>query len=413
MVMAGSTVVAQLISVSFSPIITRIYEPDVYGLFGLFLSIVNIAIPLANLAYPYAIVLPKDRSEFEALLRICFFGVAIFSIIFFFTGFLLKDNTYINNHWPSFQEFYWLLPLVIFPAALYPAYQQSVIRLGGYSALAKVAVLQALVIGVTKVVLGMIEDQKVSSLAFGNFLGFSISCIFLYLIQNRNKPKEKAYNLFFVAKKFRDFPMYRAPNQIINAFSQSVPVLTLAFFSGPAAAGFYTLAASIMSVSSQLIGKSVKDVFYPKISLVIADGGDAFTEIKKTTMFMAIIAAAPLLVFIAFGPFLFSTIFGDSWTKSGQFAQWLGVWLFFSMLNVPSTSAIPALQLQGVHLSYEIASTACRFFSILIGLVFLKSDIKAIMLLSLTGVFLNMLLIGYVFNKAANITVSDGENNGR
>ncbi|MEI8616630.1 oligosaccharide flippase family protein [Pseudoalteromonas sp. B193] len=64
-----------------------------------------------------------------------------------------------------------------------------------------------------------------------------------------------------VALIYRDFPLYRAPQQFINALSQSLPILMLASFFGPASAGFYTLAKTVMAIPSTLVGKAVGDVF--------------------------------------------------------------------------------------------------------------------------------------------------------
>lgn len=69
-----------------------------------------------------------------------------------------------------------------------------------------------------------------------------------------------------LAIKHKHFPIYRAPEVFINAVSQSLPVLMLTNFFGPVSAGFYSIGRSVLSMPSQLIGKSVGDVFYPRIS---------------------------------------------------------------------------------------------------------------------------------------------------
>src|SRR5690606_33907739 len=75
-----------------------------------------------------------------------------------------------------------------------------------------------------------------------------------------------------VARRYRDFPLFRAPQVLVNAASQSLPVVLLAAFFGPATAGFYTLCRTVLGVPSQLIGSSVGDVFYPRIAEAAARG---------------------------------------------------------------------------------------------------------------------------------------------
>src|SRR5699024_7196364 len=74
------------------------------------------------------------------------------------------------------------------------------------------------------------------------------------------------YSIKYLAKKYYDFPVYRAPQVLLNGVSMSLPVLMLTTFFGPVSAGFYTLSRTALSAPTQLIGKAVGDVFYPRIS---------------------------------------------------------------------------------------------------------------------------------------------------
>src|SRR5699024_8319031 len=61
--LASGTAAAQIITVLVSPIITRLYGPEAYGVLGTFTAMANIIIPIAALTYPIAIVLPKKDEE--------------------------------------------------------------------------------------------------------------------------------------------------------------------------------------------------------------------------------------------------------------------------------------------------------------------------------------------------------------
>lgn len=58
-IMISGSVGAQIILLLLSPIITRLYGPEAYGVMGAFNSIINIVIPIAALTYPDTIILPK------------------------------------------------------------------------------------------------------------------------------------------------------------------------------------------------------------------------------------------------------------------------------------------------------------------------------------------------------------------
>ena len=57
--MTGATI-AQAIPIAISPILTRIYTPEDFGIFALFIAITTIFGTIANGRYELAIMLPKN-----------------------------------------------------------------------------------------------------------------------------------------------------------------------------------------------------------------------------------------------------------------------------------------------------------------------------------------------------------------
>jgi hypothetical protein len=99
---------------------------------------------------------------------------------------------------------------------------------------------------------------------------------------------------------------------------------------------------------------------------------------------------------VAFGPWLFSFVFGVEWTAAGQYAPWLAVWLYFEFVSLPSVQAIPFLGLQGQLLAYEVVVITLRAASLAFGALVLQSDLAAIALFSTTGTLVNMWLIVWI-----------------
>src|SRR5699024_8407489 len=82
-IVASGTAGAQVITMLFSPIITRMYGPEVFGLMGTFSAMINIIIPVAALTYPIAIVLPKKHKEAKSIMRLSMLVALIFSLLSF------------------------------------------------------------------------------------------------------------------------------------------------------------------------------------------------------------------------------------------------------------------------------------------------------------------------------------------
>src|SRR5699024_2713804 len=201
------------------------------------------------------------------------------------------------------------------------------------------------------------------------------------------------YSIKKMMKKYSDFPKYRAPEQFLNATSNGLPVLMLAAFFGPASAGFYAIGRTVLSLPTQLIGKSVGDVFYPRISEAFNNREDVTSLIKKSTMALGGMGILPFGLVVAFGPALFSLVFGSSWEVAGEYARWIALWTFFGFMNRPSVRALPVLNAQRFHLFYTIIMLVIRLGVLAIGYYVYSSDIVAIAMFGVSGAILNFGLI--------------------
>jgi len=68
-VVAGGTALAQLVHLASMPVVTRLYGPQAYGVFNLFVSMVVVVSNVATLSYAVAIVLPRRDAVAYWLLK--------------------------------------------------------------------------------------------------------------------------------------------------------------------------------------------------------------------------------------------------------------------------------------------------------------------------------------------------------
>ena len=84
----SGTILANLIAVAIQPLLSRIYSPEEFGTFTIYLSIIGMLAPAGNLKYEGAIVLPESDRKASALLLasvlISFSFSIVWLIIFFF-----------------------------------------------------------------------------------------------------------------------------------------------------------------------------------------------------------------------------------------------------------------------------------------------------------------------------------------
>jgi O-antigen/teichoic acid export membrane protein len=405
MIAVSGTAAAQVITMAFSPIITRLYGPEIYGILGVFMAMVGIISPIAALTYPVAIVLPKDDRDAKLLVRISLYVSGIIALFSALVLILFNKQIVSLFHIELISPFLFLIPLVILFSAFLQVTQQWLIRTKQFRVIAKAAFLNALIINATKAGFGFITPIA-WILVLLSTMGNALHAFMLFLGVNSTldkKPKE-LYNfkaLKQLAKKHIDFPLFRAPQVFINAISQSLPVLLLSSFFGPAAAGFYSIARNVLNIPIGLIGKSVGDVLYPRFTEAIHTGENIKSLLIKSTLALAAVGLVPFGVVVVFGPWLFGFVFGADWVLAGEYARWLSLWLYFMFINRPSVVAIPGLNLQGKYLIYEVSSILLKILALILGFyLFESNDILAIALYSITGVFAYIYLIVWVIKSS-------------
>jgi O-antigen/teichoic acid export membrane protein len=400
---AGGTAAAQAITMAFAPFITRLYGPEAYGIQGVFMSVAGVLATVASLTYPIAIVLPKSDTDAVGLARLSvYIGIAmsfLAAVILFFYG---PEILSLMNA-EEISAFMYLLPVFMLISVVGMVMRQWLIRKKLFTLTAKVTVWQALVMNTAKSGLGLVQPTAVVLIVtntLGALLAAAMMLLGLRKTSANNHCAERIAaprpSIVALARRHRDFPMLRAPQELLNTVSQSIPVVVLAAHFGPASAGFYSIASAVLAVPAMLVGNSVMQAFYPRINEAIHQGEDVKGLIIKATLGLALIGAIPFAIVVVAGPALFGFVFGNEWQLAGVYAQWLSLWLFFQYVNKPAVSAIPALRLQKGLLIYEMFSTGTKVLALYLGYTVFKSDVAAIALFSVVGVAAYVWLIVWV-----------------
>lgn len=396
-IIASGTAGAQVIAMGLSPIITRLYGPETFGVMGSFAAIINIVAPIAALSYPIAIVLPKKDEDAKGIMRLSLIITMILSAVVLLLLILFGKDLIRTFNMSQIGSYIYLIPLVIIFAGSVQVMEQWLIRTKQFSINARATFYQSIITNLSKVIIGFwypIASVLLVITAIANgikaFMMMILSKNSGYVINTDGKSGKTIKEL---ARKYKDFPKYRSPEQLLNAVSNGLPILMLTTFFGPVSAGFYTISRTVLSVPTQLIGKSVGDVFYPRIAEAVINKENLTSLIRKATLALAGVGVIPYGLVIFFGPFLFSFVFGSDWQMAGEYARWIALWLFFGFINRPSVRSLPALSAQRFHLIYTINMLIIRLGALIIAYYAFSNDLIAIAMFGVSGAILNIGLI--------------------
>lgn len=411
---ASGTAGAQALTLLFMPVITRIYGPQAYGVLGTFLSVTMMLIPVAALTYPIAIALPRRDADARGLARLALLLALLMALLM--TAFLLLFGEVLTSRLQMqiIQPYLLLIPFVMFSGAALEICQQWLFRTQRFHITASVAVGHSMLFNSLRTLAGLVQSSALV-LVCSTALQHALHAAMLGLAMRRSAapveaPVQQAGasaegaaeqpGLRALAHRYRDFPLFRAPVMLINAVSQHLPTLVLAAYFGPVAAGFFALCRQAMSVPTNLVGKSVADVYYPRISRAVNDGEPVVGMLIKATAALALVGLVPFSLVFAFGPSLFALVFGEQWRVAGEYASWLALAEYLVFVSRPCVVAIPALSLQGRFFVFELFSTSLRVVALFTGAVLAGSALATVQAFSAAGVLIYLSLVVIVIYQA-------------
>jgi len=401
--------IAQALTILLTPVITRLYGAEAFGVLGVFVSITGLLIGFTSLTYSMGIVLPKNDEDAKNLVRLCLLiAISVALLFFIIIGFF--QQPIINSlKLEPIQPFILFIPLIFIFSAFEQILGQWLIRKKKFRQTAKVDISQSVVQNGSKVGIGFFLPTSavlIFTFVFGKFIH-----TFLLARSYTGKLFQSAKHLLApdsfsrkslikVATLYKDFPLYRFPQITLVAFSQNLPVLFLSGLFGPIYAGFYAVGRKVLVIPTNFISIAIQKAIYPRLADAKQKNEKLFPLIWKATLGLTGIGILPLGVIAIFGPTIFSFALGAEWESAGEYAQWLSVMVFFQFINKPAIAAIPVLRIQGRLLVYEIAAVVLRVGSLLAGFYIYNNDLVAVALFCTSSSVIYFLLIFYVLRRA-------------
>jgi len=395
---------AQALAIISAPLVTRLYGPEVYGIYGVFSSLLAILATIGAMGYPTALVLPKEHPEAVQVMRVSAFTALSIAVLLSSLWLLFPNSLKSLRGIAVLGDEIGLLPLALLAATCVQITTQWLTRRRDFKSIATFTLFNAVWTNAARILIGLVWPAVVV-LVWIYILGQAILAVNMTRIirrgirgktQEPSIPPSKPARLPDVAWKYRDFPFYRAPQDFINAVSKGVPVIMLSSLSGAVAAGLYSLATQLMGMPSSLVGNAVASVLYPDMAHRARDGRSLTFVIAKGTALLALFGLIPFGALCLFGPSLFALVFGEGWRGAGSYCQWLAVFYYLNFINKPAVAAIPVLGAQRGLLTYEIAGTLAKLGGLYAGYRIFGSDLAAVALFSLTGAAAYAALIAWV-----------------
>jgi O-antigen/teichoic acid export membrane protein len=400
----------QALSFLAMPVLSRLYTAESFGVFGTFLSIASILASLATLQYGVALMLPKRDSEAANVFLLGCLSVVTITVLL--SGFLALFPDFSISLLKASGDTYLfllLLPLYVFFNGANRMLIGWSVRRKQYKQNAISQVVRSVTVNGVQIAAAPLYATG-GMLTTGAVLGEVGSCINLGYAFWKNETRffKRCFSTTWMknlAKAYYDFPAYSAPQNLLNAISQGLPVLLLGHYFGVAAAGFYAFGIRLVQAPMGLLLTPLRQVLFQRFCEVQNRGTSVSPIYQKSTLGLFAIIVLPLLAGITFFPDVFAWIFGEDWRQAGEFARWVLVWQAALFCNLPSVLMARVLRMQRQMLLFDITTLILRTCVLVLGGIYLR-DGQTVAAFGVLGAALNLLLIFWIWKKVKHEELS-------
>lgn len=361
-------IIAHIITLAISPVITRLYTPDQFGLFALFTSIVSITTLIATGAYEFAIVLPEKKNRAIQLFKLSVFGSILFSAFLFFA--LLLGFPFWKEITSLSVSFLLLLPLGIFASSLMSSFNYWFNRNEYFNEFAQAKISMSVGTGLFQLLLGAIGFTSIG-LLIGLIAGrlFSAGTMAIKKIDDlhilfTNWVKR---DLKVVAKRYSDHPKFVLLSSLLSSFSIEIPVFLITSLFGSQELGYYGLSLRVLMAPVTLVSLSVGHVYFQKFAARKNKGEKLGPYILRLWAVLALIGILPFTLLFFFSEPVFVFIFGANWSGAGTVSEILAPMLFFLFLVNPTSKSLLVLDQQRIMPLFSAGSLIIRLITLLTG----------------------------------------------
>ena len=354
LLIAGGSTLGQLIVIAASPILTRLYTPEYFGILGVYVASIMLLAGVSTLRYELAVPLPKNEDVAKILLQLALllsFGFSILLLLVFaYKGKSILEFVGLSELAP----YAYFLPLGTLLIASYQSLTYWAVRKGQYRTLAATKLWQGLGNVATQLVLGVFGVGALGLLA-GDAAGRSagISRLARGVPGIFRLPDFR--QLRKVAFRYKKFPLWSTGSTLINRLGLQLPQLFMAATFGSREAGWYLLTQRVMGMPVNLIGQAVAQVFLNQIAEIKRErpdqAGAFYLGVVKR---MALIGGIPILIGGLLLGELFGLIFGEGWTTAGRMVQILTPMFAAQWTFSPTSQILIVFEKQEVQLAWDV-----------------------------------------------------------
>ncbi|MHB2266550.1 lipopolysaccharide biosynthesis protein [Aliihoeflea sp. PC F10.4] len=357
--------------VAASPILARLYSPDDFGIYAVFLAILSIAAPVVSLRYEQAIILAGNDVDAANVTAVSALATLLVSALLAVPLVLYASEIAGILRTPALIAVLPFLPIALLLIGAFQILNAACLRVGAYGLIAQTRAVRATaIVGAQIAAHGLGGAGAIAGHLVGMLFGIASQ---LRLLKRSLSMGAVSMPLMTkLAYDFRGLPLW-SWGPLAASIGAHLPVIIFGLLFSIGFAGLFAMATRVLAAPVQVVGDAIADVFF-------RDGAAAYREgrLGSLTTSIAIkltlIAAVPTMILIVAAPWLFRIAFGEEWIEAGTIARWLAPSLLVTFVAGPLSRVLVITRQFGRLTALQLLNGVFRAGSIFLGYYISNGD---------------------------------------
>jgi O-antigen/teichoic acid export membrane protein len=362
----GGSAVSLLITIIASPILTRLYKPEDFGLVASILAPAAILAVIAPGRLGLAIPIAKSEQDARDLFWLGTLSCLLMVPLLTAGTFLFVDMSI--DRLTTTQTFFALLVITFF------ASEGEIVgfwrnRRKRFAFGARNGVIRSIAVALSQWSLHGITH---AGMLLGNFVGgifaTALSWAEIYRCDKARLaglPSRRRLKELLV--EYRDFPLFSMPQGLTAAINQNAVPLLLLWLAGSAVAGQYWLVFRMLVAPINILGGAYRQVMLSHLGASEGKREEDVRLVRQHILVLTAMCIPAVTLGLFFGEQLFRFAFGDQWQLAGVFASWLALGFAIDLVKVPANCLLQRERKHHAILVFDIIAGILRAAALVIG----------------------------------------------
>ncbi len=336
--------IAFIASVLLYPVLSRVFTPIDYAIFGLYSSIFAFLEIASAGRYDFAVVMPKQEDDAINVVAGGLIISVVYSVFIFSLALLFKDVAASNLN--NIQLANWLLwlPIGLLFISISKLCNAWLIRKKNFRASSINKAGQKIAEGSVQVSFGFISFGN--GLVLGDVAGRLFNAglsIYQSVKYGLDIKKVSWTSIKTNLKQFLEFPKFGILPSMLNTLGGMLPVFIISMYYSVEISGNFNFSRIILSVPFALIAVGISQVLMQQVSARKHEREPIADEVYSLARKLFVLSVIGTVIIFFFGPVLFEFVFGAKWRVAGWYTSILILSNSISLVVSPFSILLPVL----------------------------------------------------------------------